>query len=148
MMMRTPLEERFWAKVKKTRTCWLWAGAVGGHGYGNITSGGHIGKTLRAHRVAYALLVGNLPEGVLLDHVCHNKLCVNPAHLRVATPAQNLFNTNLRKDSRSGCKGVRRHGRGWQARLGGKTLGTFPTFKEAQTVYRDAAKLAHGAFYC
>ena len=51
MMMRTPLEERFWAKVKKTRTCWLWTG-------------------------------------------------------------------------------------------------TFPTFKEAQTVYRDAAKLAHGAFYC
>lgn len=64
----------FWHRVEWTPACWPWQGPVQLAGYGLH------GRRL-AHRVAYALAVGPIPEGAELDHLCRNRQCVNPAHL-------------------------------------------------------------------
>lgn len=81
--------DRFWAKVTKTETCWLWTGAVTSRGYGCVGIGG---KRYLTHRVAYEALVGPIPAGLTIDHVkprCTSKLCCNPAHLEPVTQAEN-----------------------------------------------------------
>lgn len=66
--------------------CWIWTGAKNPRGYGNI---GFKGKTYKAHRFVYERLVGPIPEGMTLDHLCFNSLCVNPEHLEPCTNAEN-----------------------------------------------------------
>lgn len=90
---RTP-QERFWEKVNKTETCWLWTGAVHIHRHGVFNAGrdapkGKKSPTMWAHRYAYMVLVGPLPEGLVLDHLCKNPICVNPSHLEPVTQSEN-----------------------------------------------------------
>lgn len=83
------LPSRFWPRVEKTETCWIWRGAIFKRwGYGYIKVGK---KHRRAHRVAYELCVGTIPEGLSLDHLCRNRLCVNPAHLEPVTHRENVL---------------------------------------------------------
>lgn len=88
--MKTTEEDRFWAKVNKTETCWLWTGCIQ-FGYGIFHFNGKAGK---AHRYSYILHFGSIPEGTEIDHVkawgCTNKHCVNPAHLEAVTHKVNL----------------------------------------------------------
>lgn|SRR3990167_3137602 len=58
--------------------CWLWEGVVTDKGYGRI-------GPIRAHRVAYTLFTGEIPDGMTVDHLCHVRCCVNPDHLRLMT---------------------------------------------------------------
>lgn len=95
--------DRFWSKVERTDSCWLWTASVGGHGYGQIKIAGRI-RT--AHRVAYKLAKGAIPDGYLIDHTCMNKRCVNPEHLRLATAKQNAEHRSARGTGRSGVRGV------------------------------------------
>jgi hypothetical protein len=91
------MEERFWEKVSKDGHggCWRWLGGTCGRGYGNFYT--HVdyvdGKRVvlfnRAHRVAYELLVGPIPSGLCIDHLCRNIWCVNPAHLEPVTTQVN-----------------------------------------------------------
>jgi hypothetical protein len=77
--------------------CWLWQGHITKHGYGHfgmIRPDGTWGPR-RAHRVAYELFVGPIPEGLTLDHLCEVRHCVNPEHLTPVTVAANT----LRNDS-------------------------------------------------
>lgn len=85
-----PLAERFWEKVDKRGSdeCWLWRGAIGRHGYGNLGSGN--GRTLRAHRVSYELAHGTIPPGLVICHRCDEPRCVNPMHLFAASQSLNL----------------------------------------------------------
>ena len=88
------LEDRFWKKVEKTPGCWLWTGATNGR-YGHMGRGGRGAGHVYVHRLAYELLVGPIPEGLTIDHLCENPLCVNPAHLTVATQ----YDNNMRGQS-------------------------------------------------
>lgn len=81
------LATRFWQKVCKTDSCWLWTGASIPNGYGTI---GVNQKTQMVHRVAYELTKGKIPGRLYLDHLCRNKLCVNPDHLEPVTNAENV----------------------------------------------------------
>ena len=93
---RTP-EERFWAKVEKSGPvpdyrpelgpCWLWTGRPTHYGYGNLKVAR---RDVYAHRFAYELLVGPIPEGLTIDHLCRVRLCVNTRHME---PVTNQINT-------------------------------------------------------
>lgn len=79
----------FWHYVQKTPTCWLWTGGRGdyGHGVYHVTHRHQV----RAHRYAYEELVGPIPDGLVLDHLCRNPPCVNPAHLEPVTQRVNTL---------------------------------------------------------
>lgn len=99
-----PLEERFWSKVEKTEGCWNWTAGKTHDGYGTIQA---YGKVRRAHRLSYVMLKGMIPDGMSVDHICHNRACVNPDHLRLATHKQNHENrAGADFDSKSGVRGV------------------------------------------
>ena len=77
-------EERFWATVDKTGTCWLWTARLHPSGYGYFSPGGSRPR-VASHRWAYEQGVGPLPEGMVLSHLCRALSCVNPAHLEPIT---------------------------------------------------------------
>ncbi len=82
-------EQRFWPKVEKSDGCWIWLASKDRCGYGRFNVTWH--PTMRAHRFAYELLVGPVPYGMQLDHLCRNPSCVNPAHLEPVTSRENTL---------------------------------------------------------
>lgn len=85
---------RFWSKVTKTETCWLWTGRPGEFGYGYFavsihTEFGRAHARFAAHRVAYLLGHGENPGDLYVLHSCDVQACVNPAHLRLGTRLDN-----------------------------------------------------------
>lgn len=87
------MTERFWAKVNKTETCWLWTASTTPKGYGKFSLGRDAQgaqRLINAHRFAYEQVVGPIAEGLELDHLCREKLCVNPDHLEPVTHAENM----------------------------------------------------------
>jgi len=81
---------RFWEKVDRRDAlgCWTWLGANNGNGWGRFHNGD--GRMIPAHRFSYELLVGTVPDGYELDHLCRNRSCVNPLHLEPVTHRENM----------------------------------------------------------
>lgn len=96
--MNESLKERFWSKVSKNGPipenrpelgpCWQWIGGVNSSGYGQfyIERQPH-----RSHIISYRLIVGKVPEGLELDHLCRNRRCVRPTHLEPVTHRVNCL---------------------------------------------------------
>lgn len=76
----------FWKRVRKTDTCWLWIGPLDAAGYGSVS----FADTSSAHRMAWVLSRGKIPDGLELDHLCRVRRCVNPEHLEPVTHAENM----------------------------------------------------------
>ena len=125
-------EEAFASRTRRDGDCIVWTGAISSRGYGQITVSG---RNTLAHRYAWERINGAIPGGMVIDHKCWNRACVNVEHLRLATQAQN--NQNLsgpRSDSASGVRGVRRKGSKWEARVevnGRKHSSTHDTLENA-----------------
>lgn len=81
------LPENIKLRVAVTESCWLWTGYKQKSGYGQFTING---KSYKAHRLVYSLLVGEIPKGKQLDHLCRVRNCVNPEHLEPVTQAENI----------------------------------------------------------
>lgn len=78
--------ERFILKIKQSDSCWIWIGTKDSSGYGQF---GYNKKNVRAHRFSYELFIDNIPDGLIIDHLCRNRLCVNPKHLEPVTYKEN-----------------------------------------------------------
>jgi len=81
------LAERFWSQVSKTNGCWTWQGAKSGNGYGTFKIGQ---VTVSVHRYAYEQVVGLIPVGLEIDHLCRNLICVRPDHMEAVTHRENV----------------------------------------------------------
>ena len=91
---KRPLEQRFWERVTLSdppEDCWSWRGYTNPAGYGicSLSSSDGRVKTGYAHRTAYELSYGPIPEGLVIDHLCRNRSCINPTHVEVVTRALN-----------------------------------------------------------
>jgi hypothetical protein len=80
------LLDLFQSRAIRGAGCWLWSGPHNPEGYGRLYAAG---AQHYAHRLAYELLVGPIPEGLEIDHLCQNPGCCNPKHLEPVTHAEN-----------------------------------------------------------
>jgi hypothetical protein len=133
LAMGAPVETRFWAKVNKDGPvpvgrpelgpCWLWTASVFEAGYGQFVISHHPRRSVTAHNFAYRQLVGEIPVGLELDHLCHHpdsgcgggvtcrhRRCCNPSHLEPVTNAENVrrgMNPSSRNRRKTHC--IRSH---------------------------------------
>lgn len=145
------VEEKFLAMTEPIvgdPGCIIWTGAVGSHGYGTILVGG---KNILAHRYSWEQENGPIPEGVLIDHTCHQRLCVRPDHLRLANYVQNGQNRRGADRGRDLPRGVYRRESGRYAaglQFEGRriSLGMFDTPEAASIAAQNKRALLYGDF--
>lgn len=132
------VESSFWARVKQSSNgCLEYVGSDNGSGYGTMS---HNGSRVYAHRYAWERVNGTIPDGLFIDHMCHNRRCCNVEHLRLATNKQNLENRAgpQKNNFSSGVRGVTFHKgtRKWVAQMGhdGQSVyvGLYETIAEAE----------------
>lgn len=92
--------ETFWRQVTPGGFCWYWTGAVTHEGYGYMWLDG---TTRPVHRLAYETLVGGIPEGLQIDHLCRTRNWVNPDHMEPVTATVNSLRANKYKMERGHC---------------------------------------------
>jgi hypothetical protein len=137
-------EKNFWSRVSKTDTCWNWTGCLT-KGYGMSRAWkGDKNRMVLAHRLSYFLANGACPDEIIVDHICHNRSCVNPGHLREATNKQNNeHRSGAQSNSKSGIRGIGyepNRPKPWRARVTHNRqviqLGRFATSEEAEAAVK------------
>lgn len=141
-------EEAFSARTEWQGACLQWIGSLGNKGYGSLVRNG---KTVKAHRYAWERKHGPIPHGMVIDHLCFNRGCVNVDHLRLATHTQNRHSmSGPSSRSTTGVLGVYRNNNGYIAKVGtgGREIsfGTYPTIEEAATAVRRGRAELFGEF--
>ncbi len=91
--------------MQRTPTCWIWIGATG-KGYDTYGRFNLAGKTVRVHRLIYQILIGTIPDGLELRHICDNPRCVNPAHLCPSSHAENMADMKAKGRGNGRLRGV------------------------------------------
>jgi len=83
--------DRFWSlvEIRGEAECWPWRGHLNGDGYGGVSPAKH--RHILPHRYAYESLIGSIPEGMTIDHLCRNRDCCNPAHMEPVTNRENVM---------------------------------------------------------
>ena len=84
-------------RVDEESGCWLWEGSTRG-GYGRLRVNGEM---MEAHRASYEAHIGKIPEGLVIDHLCRNRACINPSHLEPTTSKENISRGMAGKVARS-----------------------------------------------
>ena len=94
-MITPDVEARFWAKVDRRDPdeCWAWKGKPSSRGYGRLQT--PYSRSTPAHRISLVLHGGAVAEGEVVDHICRNKMCVNPHHLRSVTHKVNSLENSV-----------------------------------------------------
>ena len=139
-------DEAFWARVDRSGKCWIWTGATSA-GYGVFK---FRGTRILAHRYSIQRLTGQSAAGTMVDHLCRNKACVNPQHLRLATNGENQQNLRgARSSSKSGVLGVHWEPRKnrWEAEVqadGRRVRKHFLTLDEAEAWAIETRQELHG----
>ena|SRR3990167_402405 len=93
-MTNASLVDRFWTRVTipySPAQCWIWSGTKDRNGYGTLREGTGHRKRIQAHRASYLIHYGDIPNGLVLDHLCRDKSCVNPLHLRAVSMRENTL---------------------------------------------------------
>lgn len=92
--------DRFIAKIEQTDGCWFWIAAKNAHGYGIFVGGN--GRTVLAHRLAYELFIGPIPDDLQVNHSCDTPACVNPDHLWLGTQLDNIRDRDAKGRTKKG----------------------------------------------
>lgn len=98
IIINQKLIDRFFNKINKTETCWIWTAAQSSGGYGHF--GGGASYAVRAHRVSWTIKNAPIPPGLVVRHKCDSRLCVNPDHLTIGTQQENMNDLALKKRNR------------------------------------------------
>lgn len=142
-------EEAFEARTEPL--CWsdciVWTGGTNGKGYGSLSVDG---RMVLAHRYAWEQINGPIPAGMVIDHRCYERSCVNVDHLRLATPQENGANRSGAMPGRGLPRGVYLNRRGYRAQvsLNGQHhyLGIFDTPEEASAAAETKRRVLFGEF--
>ena len=139
------VEEAFSGRTSREGECLIWTGSKDGSGYGKLRRSG---KDIKVHRYAWERENGPIPDGMVIDHKCWNRACVEVEHLRLATRSENSAYTNgaYSTNASTGIRNVSRIGDGFRVKVGRKVFGTFPTVEEASVVADNARKEMYGEF--
>ena len=88
--------------VESETGCWLWQGSLDEHGYGRVIRNK---KRYRLHRVSYELMVADIPDGLVIDHLCRTRNCINPYHMEPVPQSVNAARGNTARSlDRTHCK--------------------------------------------
>lgn len=132
-------DERLARQTDRTGDCWNWTGSISSGGYGTLTVHGLFKY---AHRLAWELDHGPIPDGLVIDHKCRNRRCVRPDHLHVVTTKENAENTVANCDSATGIRGVSWNERSQKWRVQVKHFGRTYTSSHVSLAEAERAAVA------